>query len=426
MLLLAGTFGSTSAQTRWSGYYKDLFMDCGIALNSYDDLPAAKLLGITMERICTYENGDTSQASSYEHLLMKNVFVGSDIDENGILLYPDGSPRFRAIYVNGGKSTSHGKQVSKKGLDNLRTFFSNGGSYVGTCAGAYFCSKGTRSRKTGVIEENEWYAAIWPGYVTGTGLSKSATGLTVEKKNPLLKWGNYGADMQIDSVRHNGGCYMVCDGAPQGTEILYRYIGDTLKDCSYIHKEVNGWAYKANGRSGRIVVTGSHPERMISGDRLEMFAGMIRYALDGNGGPSLKGVLADTVERRMTCRTHDNNPDYTAIGDRQYHHFAIDIPKGTKQVKIELTPGKGYDAFDLFLLASCDGLAFNTNARWFNLDNGAAKCLTIDAPKSGRLYVSVFCDTTVETVNTKYGEAYSGHVEVLNGVPYIIKATIVK
>ena len=84
-------------QSRKSGYYKDLFMDGGIGLNEYDDLPAAKFLNLTMERISTFENGDTTAATAYEHMLMSNAFIGSEIDCNGSLLYPDGAPRFRVI-----------------------------------------------------------------------------------------------------------------------------------------------------------------------------------------------------------------------------------------------------------------------------------------------------------------------------------------
>ena len=425
-LALAIATTALQGQSRKSGFYKDLFMDCGIALNTYDDLPAAKFLNLTMERLCTYEEGDTTAATAYEHMLMRNVFTGSEIDQNGILLYPDGAPRFRVIYVNGGKSTSHGKQIGPEGLENIRKYVAAGGSYVGTCAGAFFASKGTYSRKDGTFKENPYYSGIWPGYTVSTGLNRSATGLSVEKKSPLLKYYNFGGDKTIDSVRHNGGCFMCTDQVPAGTEVLLRFIGDTLNQLKLpIDKEVNAWAYKANAESGRVVVTGSHPERMIGGDRLQMFSGMIRYAMEGNGAPRIKGELVSGEARKMTLRTPDNDPDHTAIGDLQYHHFTVNVPKGTKQVKIELKPAKGYAAFDLFLFAATGKPAFNDNAAWYNMDNGAAKTLTIDAPKAGTLYVSVYCDTTVETIQSRWGEQHTGRIEVLTGVPYTITATLI-
>ncbi|MBO4570901.1 MAG: pre-peptidase C-terminal domain-containing protein [Bacteroidales bacterium] len=417
---------ASQAQTRRSGFYKDLFMDSGVGLNTYDDLPAAKFLGLEMERIATYESGDTTAATAYERMLMHNVFLGSEIDENGILLYPDGAPRFRVIYMNGGKSTTHGKFITPEGIENLRKFVENGGSYVGTCAGAFFASKGTYSRVSGEYKQNPYYAGIWPGYTVSTGLNKSATGVIVEKKSPLLKYYDFGGDMMIDSVRHNGGCFMCTDSLPAGTEVLGRFDGDTLHQLKRpIHKEVNAWAYKAGAGTGRVVVTGSHPERMVGGDRLQFFSGMIRYAMEGNGAPKVKGELYNGEARNMTRRSSANVPDYTAIGDKQYHHFTFEVPKFTKQVRIDLQPAKGYADFDLFLYAAYGEPAFNDNAKYYNVENGAGKSLYIDAPKAGTLYISVFCDTTVDVLETKYGEQYTGRVEVLNGVPYTITATIV-
>jgi len=409
---------SAEAQNKYSGYYKDLFMDSGISLNTYPDLPAAQYLGLSMERFCTAkENGIWGNET--DNVMQKNVFSGSPIDENGVLLYPDGAPRFRAIYINGGQSTRHGKTLGESGRNNLRAFYNNGGSFVGTCAGSIIPSKG-RHLKDG-YKDFEEYLGIWPGYITGTGLNVSATSLSVEKKCPLLKYYDFGGDYQIDSVRHNGGCYMDVASMPKGTEILLRYVADTIKLKKSIHQEVNAWAYKASDKAGRIVVTGSHPERMVSGDRLQMFAGMIRYALDGNGAPQVKAVLKNGEPREMTCSTHDNNPEFAKIGDRQYHHFVIDIPKKTKEVTVNLKGIDGFTNFHLLLFAAQGKFAFNTDAEYFSVLEGVEKSLTIQNPKPGKLYVSVFCETTVETIDTPYGEQYAGRLEVLNGVPYIIE-----
>lgn len=43
-------------------------------------------------------------------------------------------------------------------------------------------------------------------------------------------------------------------------------------------------------------------------------------------------------------------------------------------------------------------------------------------PRRGTLYLSVFCNTTVDTVETKWGTQYTGRLDVLNGVPYGITA----
>jgi glutamine amidotransferase-like uncharacterized protein len=415
MTMLALT-SSIFAQNRFSGYYKDIFIDGGIFLNSYPDLPAANYLNLSIEM---FNASDNDNLNSLDTLLQNILFCGSEIDENGIFLYPDGAPRFRMIYTNGGKATSHGRSLGEKGRENVRRFVAEGGSYLGTCAGAYIASKGVM-RDSALVDVPEYYG-IWPGYVRRTTLEKSFTSLFVEKKSPLLKYYSFGGDMVIDSVRHNGGCFAwMKENVPVDTEVTLRYDGDTLKIKRNIHKEVAGWAYKASEYDGRVVLIGSHPERVVSGERLELMSAMIKYALDGNGRPKLKGILENGEPREMKCSTSDNNPAFTKIGDRQYHHFAVDIPKRTEQVTIIITPQKGWERFDIFLFANPEDFAFNDNSLFFNVGNGVAKELIITKPTAGRLYVSAFCATTVDAELTSYGQQYTGRTDVLNGVPYTI------
>ena len=50
----------------------------------------------------------------------------------GTDLYPDGAPRFRCVYFNGGSATNHGKSLSTRAKDNMRAFYANGGSVAGS------------------------------------------------------------------------------------------------------------------------------------------------------------------------------------------------------------------------------------------------------------------------------------------------------
>ena len=420
LLLMAATAFAQSGQTRADGYYKDIFMDGGCSLNSYPDLPAADWLGLSLEQLSTAER---LKMTRLDTLMQNYLMVGNPLDENGCLLYPDGAPRFRVVYLNGGKALGHTKSLTAEGREHFRTYLKNGGSIVGTCAGAFMVSLGA-VRDTGYVPRPD-YLCIWPGWTVGTGLEKSATGMTVEPGSPLLRYYDFGGDMQIDSVRHNGGCYAYMEeNVPAGTEVLLRYIGDTLNLKKSIHQKVSAWAWKENARTGRIVVIGSHPERMISGDRLELMSALLRYAMDGNGETPLKGVLENGVERQMECRTSDGDPAHTGIGDLQYHHFAVDVPKGVTEIQVELTaPPKWTDRFDLWLFADGQGLAFRDNARWKNVQHGTDKTMTIPVSQPGRCYISVFCATTVDTVDTFYGVQYTGRTDVLNGVPYRLKVS---
>lgn len=406
---------SSNAQNEAKGYYKDVFVDGGIFLNSFEDLPSARYLGLCWESFASAEN---EKLTMMDTILQNQLICGSPYDENGILLYPDNSPRFRVVYMNGGKATNHGRSLTEKGRENYNIFIQNGGSYVGTCAGAYLASKGVMNDTVKPIDN---YLGIWPGVTRATKLLKSYTNIDIEPGSPLLKYFSFGEDMQIDSVRHNGGCFAYTkEEWPAKTEILARYDSDTVK----VEREINGepvvWAYKDNDLTGRVVACGSHPEEMVRGERLDLMSAMILYAMDGNGNIRLKAELENGKPRTMDASTSDNNPGYAKIGDKQYHHFTIDIPKKCEKVTITLNDVNGAENFDLFLFAASGEYAFADNAKYKDIAFGVAKILEIENPQEGKLYISVFCDTTVDTTETAYGTQYSGRVDVLNGVPYSI------
>jgi hypothetical protein len=76
--------------------------------------------------------------------------------------------------------------------------------------------------------------------------------------------------------------------------------------------------------------------------------------MDGNGNATVKGELVPGQVREMNKTTKDNDPAFTAVGDRQYHHFTVEIPAGTKRAEIVLKGYEGMDNFDLTLLADKD------------------------------------------------------------------------
>ncbi|MDD2595087.1 MAG: BPL-N domain-containing protein [Bacteroidales bacterium] len=407
-----------NAQSSAPGFYKDIFMDSGIMLTSRVDLPSARYLNLTYESFISATNKEEDVLTAKDTLIQTSVICGNEMDENGVLLYPDGQPRFRMIYMNGGKATQHGKSLTVVGRERIQQFVKNGGSYVGTCAGAFIACYSTNKEKD---RRHEGYLAIWDGLTASTGLSNSYTGMFVEKKSPLLKYYDFGGDMRIDSVRHNGGCYAYDNERfPKGTEILLRYDADTIKLKTSIHKKISAWACKVDDRQGRVISIGSHPEGVESGERLELMSAMVKYAMDGNGSPVVKGNLVNGEPRTMNCSTSDNNPEYTKVGDKQYHHFKVEVPRGVKTLTIKLTPVKGWTNFDLYLFAKHNDFAFNNTADYKDVTLGVAKTMTIDNPAAGTMYISVFCDTTVDSSKTAYGTQYSGRTDVLNGVPYTI------
>lgn len=417
MLLAPGTM---HAQNNTKGYYKDLFMDSGIMLTSRTYLPASRVLGLETESFISAVNSDTDKLTQRDTIIQTALLCGSAMDENGILLYPDGEPRFRMVYFNGGKAVNHGKTLGETGRENVRQFIRNGGSYVGSCAGAFIASKYTFSDDSLKLRTDS-YMGIWPGCVRGTGLEKSWTDMTFDKDSPLLKYYDFGGDYQVDSVRHNGGCYGDTEHVwPEGGEILARFATKGRELPRDIDTKPSVWALKESATSGRVISCGSHPEEVTSGERLDFMCSMILYALEGNGEPTVKALLSPGDSIKMTRRTSDNDPLHTRIGDRQYHHFIIDIPAGRDSVTITIKSLLGWRDFDLALSVDKDDFAFLDTAKFKNAAPGVDKTIILTAPEAGKYHVSVFCSTTVNTEETRYGTAYTGRTDVLNGVPYIL------
>ena len=424
LFLVTSTF-SYAQKKNSCGYYKDVFMDSGIHLEGRKDLPATRFLDLSMEKFvaaCYYP----CKLTMKDTLLQKELICGNPWDENGILLYPDGEPRFRMIFMNGGLATKHGNSLTPKGRENIRKFIENGGSYVGSCAGMFLATNGVYNEGT-EYTPNKSYLSIWPGTAAESWLDNSYTTVKIPKDSPLLKYYDFGGDYKIDSLRHSNGGYAYYGKGgviPEGTEPLARFVYDTVSTDAktrLMHDQVCAWAYKKNEESGRVVITGSHPEMFSVGERLELMAAMVRYAMDGNGAVAVKGDLMPGEVRQMNKSSEDEDPLFTKIGDRQYHHFTVQIPKKTKEAVVTLEGYEGADNFDLTLAACNDGPAFHDKTSIKNVSLGCNKTLVLKSPKAGKWYISVFCETTVTAETGEKGVEYTGRTDVLNGVPYKIK-----
>ena len=387
-------------------YYKDVFLDAGIGLTSRKSLAAANFLKLTLEGISLSRFDSTLE----EYKFQNDVFAGNAEDINGRLLYPDGQPRYKLLFVNGGSSTTHGQSLTEKSLENIRLFVMNGGSYVGTCAGAFFASKGY-DKET----DYPYYLSLWPGVMEHTGLNNVYSGMFLEKDSPLLEYASFGGDFYVDSVRHNAGGYPI--DLPNGTEVLARYDYPDKED---VHNKPSIWAYKQNSLIGRVVQTGSHPEEVWGGEKRELTAAMMQYALDGRGPVSIKGYLKNGETRLMDKTTSDGIPAYTRIGDLQTHHFASYIPSGAKNICVEISSSSDCD---LALMMNQESFAFIDSAEYISMDPGPRQRLFFPSIREGVWYIALKCLTTVEVEETEYGQSYAGKVSVLNGVPYHIVIT---
>lgn len=409
-----------------TGYYKDVFMDSGIRLSAKKYLPSATNSGFSIEAFI-----HSKKVTLRDTMLQVECFGGTDEDLNGILLYPDGEPRFRVLFVNGGGAASHGRSLKAIGRQRIREFIDAGGSYTGFCAGGYLASTGCYQDNGSYKYRLNEYLSIWPGKSYDSNLSDKRVTHVFEKDSPLLKYYDFGADMKVDSIYHNNGSYPSLnplDTVPDGTEVLLRFQYDTIPPTSkvVIHNQASCWAYKKSAQAGRVIMMSSHPEGVSTGERLNLTSSLLEYAADGNGEVNVKGELIPGQVREMNKKTTDKDPLYTRIGDRQYHHFKVEIPKKVKKATVILKGYKGENDFDLTLAVCKDGLAFHNKTDIKNVSLGCDKALVLDKPQAGTWYISVFCETTVTAENGANGVVYTGRTDVLNGVPYSIKVELEK
>lgn len=387
-------------------FYKDVFLDAGIVLTSRKSLAAATSLGLSLEGVSL----PYSNPSAEDKALQTAIISGHSDDLNGRLLYPDGQPRYKLLFVNGGTASSHGQYLGLNGLERMRTFVENGGSYVGTCAGAFLASKG--------YDDNEnfvFYLSLWPGVSIHTKLNNVRFGMFIEKDSPLLQYYDFGGDHYVDSIRHNNGAYP--KALPAGTEVLARY---NYPKKESVHMQPGIWAYKKSHKSGRVIMEGSHPEEVKDGERRDLTAAMMLYALDGVGVTTIKGFLKNGEKRVMDRQSSDNKPAYARIGDLQTHHFAAYIPSNAKNIKVEVNSSS---KCDLALMMNQGTYAYSDVAEYCSVVPGANQELSFPSIQEGIWFIAVQCLTTVTVKETDYGQEYNGKTEVLNGIPYQIKVS---
>ena len=391
------------------GYYKDVMMDGGTYLTSRERLPACDSFDISLDFLM----GERYPTSHADSIFQIQKFVGSEVDHNGFLMYPDGKPRYKVFYSCGGSSGSHGRCLGAAGRNAVRTFFRNGGSYQGSCAGAFLASVGS----SGVVgDPSSTFYAIWPGHTTSSGLNtQTPTGMFIEPGSGLLNYFDFGGDMYVDSVRHHGGCYTV-DLIP-GTEVLARYDYPAKE----MHQKASIWAWKNNRHSGRVICCGSHPEEVDGGERMELMGAMLMYSMDGRGVAEVKQVLHKGEQYIADKESTANDPLHAKIGDGQYHHFAVGIPSTAKNVRFRL---EYFGDYEINVLAKRGTFAFENNADSKVVSNDNAKELLLKSVEGGTWFFSVHNNSRPDSVIDEHGNVnYTGKIELLNGIAYKVSVS---
>ena len=385
-----------------SGFYKDLFMSSGVNLSSRKSLPAAESLGLSYE----YYAGKDAE-------IQNRLMTGDQYDTNGVLLYPDGAPRFRMIYVNGGGATNHGKSLELSGRQTLRQFFNAGGSYCGSCAGSFLSGRNvdtSSNRRLG-------YLHIFPYNTLNTGLKKEQLDHVIPADSPLLKYRQFGTENRVEGVYHNNGNWMSLEKGEhlENTEILaiYDTPGKRPDQGAAI------WAYKVKPETGRVVNIGSHPEGVKTGDRLSLTEACFLYSLDGTGVATIKGKLVAGETREMLADTTDKTPAFAKIGDGQIHYFSFQVESCVTKTVIDLNTEVDVQ---LNLYLSQDLPEITTGDRTYLATGvGGNKTMRVRLTP-GTWYVAVECASRVQAVkdNSESYYVYDDPQGLLNGVAYSV------
>ncbi len=380
------------------GFHKDIFWDKGYGLET-SDVAAFQHLNASVE-------SNDSESETAQRILI----TGNQYDYNGILLYPDNSPRYKIIYTPGGSSRDHGDFVTEKGRQHIRTFFKNGGSYVGFCGGAAIASL---SKNTNEIWEV--YYHLWPGYVEQVSEGPIFPNVQIEEESDLLKYLPYTSINLIESVEFMYGSFPVETEQyfPKDTKIQMRFKFEN----SDLHQKASCWSYKTNDNSGTMIVMACHPEYHDSGEQLELTKSLFLFALDGIGKPDIKGRLEKGIVRYMNKPTPDNNPDFTKIGDRQIHHFVLELDEPVTDFSIEIS---GENEYDLNIYLKKGEFAFPGKSQYNKVSVGSDKILKLNNLEKGKWYIGI--ENASSITDPPYSQTFlKKNSQLLNGVEYAVK-----
>ncbi len=405
------------------GFYKDVLIDGGPGISA-SPTRHFESLELSYEKL-SYKAFDvtTGEKDEEDRAEFVQKFIGSEIDLNGRLLYPDGAPRYRMLNIGAasflGSSSSDGggsvhsallrqnfSPLQRTGAQHVQDFVANGGGYVGFCAGALIAGASHNDLR------------LYPGQ-TYPLPDSSATVYLKDIFNEYLGF------REVPNVMSQGGGYIM---RTRSSQYPYNYEypeGVEIQGNADGYPAVWSWQDPDNPFGGTLVLSGRHPELSLQERSEALTKAMYELAIKGTLGEyepkvRIKGELESGQTRYMNEETGHYNSSYIKIGDKQYHHFKINVDDPRKKyLTIELNGEYGYD-FNLYLKRGKP--AFASNADWALTDAGSYKELKIDNLSYGEWYVSVELATTVETDRETNSE-YSGPLEVLNGLAYDITAT---
>ncbi|MBW2258634.1 MAG: PPC domain-containing protein [Deltaproteobacteria bacterium] len=237
----------------------------------------------------------------------------------------------------------------------VRDFYAGGGSYTGSCAGAFISMLHFDMDDFEDNGSHEPYYHLWPGVGDATYTGGEVHDIVFEDvAHPLVAMFPSLADGRVEDVYHNYGCRL--DPEVAGNPVETEYLGVNEYGTSALDGYYNIMAYKDDGETGRVVVT------------------------CGLGDPwPAKGTLDNGVPVEMTGTDE-------RIGDGQYHAWTVEFPEGVATAELRLD-GLNEDC-DLYASwgSRPDRLAYDDAS---STPGTAAEVILLTEPEPGLWVVSV-------------------------------------
>lgn len=416
-------------------YAFDLFLDGGIGLDCGSTvggymykvpLAAQRRFDATRrQHFYTVDNKKVKTDTTRQMAL----FTGDDLDRNGILLYPDGKPRFRMLFIHGGTPDGglvHAGLLADEAKENIRTFFNNGGCIVTSGAGG---SMLTGKRFNGEYHSGFLCLQDWNTIPNNASVSK----MNIVSGSILSSYRTFSSS--TISVTNPTGVFL---GEDAPVEVPGRYQSGT----NVYSSAPCVWSAKPSSSTGRIVSCGGKPDQNSTegSDAFNLFAAELDYAAEGNGCASVKGVLHNGEPFYMDnpMDGNDDDPFHSVIGDRQCHYFVLELDRDVKKLELELNWS---NPVGMELYIRKDGFAFpgSEGCLWAvstgdEVKEGRPLVLELENAAKGLWYVTVRCSTSpgyqTSGISSGYGTCYTltsasakdGSRDTLNGIPYSVMA----
>lgn len=408
LLLLAVFFSATLSlsaqvgvdQTTVEGYYRDALINSGPGISTHGTVTHFDALGWGYDYLGLGDSTEDKQR-------FFDLIAGREADRNGLLLYPDGAPRYRIMAVGAATRRDGDFQGGLQGdilakghpflrqpaRTNLINFVDRGAGYIGFCAGMQLMEDfGIKP----ILMQMQLYPVN-----PFTGESKfyaeyHSMGQTVDS---VLQWGGSRVINPDDIAGLEEIAYGVVDW-----DLGTRHFGAT-------------WRYQnpEQPNAGRLLFSGMHPELSQQPVAVDLVADYIAWAAAAHAPAPIKATLTNGATLDVNQETFSPLVNRIKIGDGQYHHYRIQPSSSDRGPYLRITVS-GEAGANLHLFLNQGAPAFKAASVREDITDGAEKVMTFNGLSNGDWYVAV---KGAALPDADYLQNDQG-IDLLNGVGYSI------